>query len=426
MNAFIPCLVMMTTTTALADWSFSGQAGPYINDLGVPSSTVTQSQKVGTVLDLKLNYKFDSPWRFKSDLLIRTDFVARDPEESFQFMPQNFYLQRKMGSFLFKAGYQTIALDGPDIVNPADIVNPKNWIDPTSPITMGSPGLSLSQEVDDWNWEVFYVPRQTTPILPGEHSPWLPRKNRLPIESENTTILIPDNVEYDYMNAKELNNALNHNVTLKVQKKSENLETQLLYYNGLNMSPFLKTQVQGTLLSLNPDVILVDSPVKLQPLHYRQQAVAGTFLVPFESWAIRGGFNWLKPDSGDDLPKETTMMVFGFEKSFETSFGLVTGIVDYIRQERQDENQISFLRSFFEEAVSAGVRVPYGEETSFLAGGMYDLVGSSSLLKFSAQHRLTNSWSMEAGAQFLQGPDDTLIGIYNRHDSYSLKLMFSW
>lgn len=427
MKNYIPYILILASGPLHADWKFGGQTGPYFQDLGIDSTTVTQGQKSGIVSDLKLEYKFESPWKFKSDLMIRTDFIARDNEEFFQLIPRNFYLHRKYGSVHFKFGLQTMAVDGPDIINPADIVHAKNWVDPTAPLTMGSPGLSFSLEKKDWNWELLYVPRQLTNALPGEHSPWLPRKNRLPIESESLTVEVPDNVQYQYLDPIEVGKALDHNVALKVQTKSENFEAQALYFNGVSQSPFLLTKVQGSLLSLNPDVILVDSPVKLQPLYYRHQAFAGTFVVPFESWALRGGINWLRPEGSDKrVPEETTLMVVGLEKSVETSMGLVTGIFDYIRQKRQNENQLSFLRSIFEEAISGGLRVPFGEETTFMGGGIYDLVGHSSLLKFNINHRLTNSWSVDLGAQFLQGPENSLLGIYQKYDSYQLKFLFSW
>lgn len=414
-------------TSASADWKYSGSAGPYLNSLGIPSTTKAPSDKAGITTDFSFEKKFESNYRFKSDIFIRTDFVARDAEEFFQIIPKNLYLQKSMSSINIRFGFQTLAIDGPDVVNPADIIHAKNWIDPTSPVTMSSAGLSFSQEVDDWNWELFYVPKQTAALLPGSHSPWLPRKNRLPIESVDTEIQIPDNVSYQYLDPIELDNALDHNVTLKLQHKSDNLETQFVYYNGLSQSPFLLTKVNGTLISVNPEVIFVDSPVRLQPLYYRHHALAGTFLVPFESWAIRGGLNWLKPQGSDDrIPKETYMAVIGLEKSVETSFGLVTGIVDYVKQEQQNANQISFLRSVLEEAVTFGARIPFGEETQFFTGGIYDLIGKSSLIKLSATHRLSNAWSMEAQTQFLQGPDETLIGLYKKYDSIQLKFLFSW
>lgn len=412
---------------ARGEWKFSGSASSYINSLQIPSTTSAPSDKAGLYSELKLDNKINSAWRFKSDSIIRTDFVARDSVEFFQFIPRNLYFQKRGKSLIFRFGFQTLQIDGPDVVNPADIVHAKNWIDPSSPLTMSSAGLSMSQEIAEWNWELFYVPKQTPAVLPGEQSPWLPRKKRLPIESENTEIRIPDNVHYQYLAATELDNALDHNVTAKIQRKSENLETQFIYYNGLSHSPFLLTKVNGTLISVNPDVILVDSPVRLKPLYYRHQAIAGTFVIPFESWAFRGGMNWLKPQGSDPrIPDETTLLVVGMEKSVETSLGLITVIADYVRQRRQDENQISFLRSIQEEAVTIGTRVPWGEETQFFAGGLYDLIGQSYLFKISANHRLSSSWSVEGGAQMITGTEDTLLGLYERYDSYHLKFSHFW
>lgn len=419
--------IILLSQGVFAQWKSSGSTGPYVNSLQTPDTAGVPADKLGVTFDLKIENKINSQWKFKSDVFLRTDQLARDAVENFQIIPKNFHLQHKRKSLTFKAGFQQMALEGPDIVNPADVVHAKNWIDPTTPITLSSAGLSMSQELDDWNWELFYVPRQTSPVLPGKHSPWLPRSKRLPIESQDTEIRIPDDVKYRYQGARVLNDALDHNLSLKVQKKAESFEGQILYYNGLSQSPFLLTNVSGTLLSVNPEVILVDSPVKLRPLYYRHQVIAGTFLIPMDSWAIRGGFNWMKPEGSSDLvPKETTLAVLGFEKSVETSLGLITGVVDYVRQGRQDDNQISFLRSVFEEAVTVGARIPFGEETQVFTGGMYDLKGQSSVYKIHANRRLSNSWSVEGGAQFLQGPDDTMIGIYNRHDSYQVKLLYSW
>lgn len=423
---FIP-LLLLFHSPAYGEWKQSGSFGAYINALGIESTPSVPKDKSGLVLDFQLENKINSKWRFKSDLFVRTDFLAKDASEQFQFIPKNFYLQHRRGSLEFKFGFQTLALDGPDIINPADIVQAKNWVDPTAPLPMSSAGISLSQELDEWSWELLYIPRQTAAQLPGEHSPWLPRENRLPIESEDTEFKIPNNVSYQYLDPVELNNARDHNVALKLQKKADNFEGQFLYYNGLSQTPFLLTKVSGTLISVNPEVILVDSPVKLQPLYYRQQAVAGTFMIPFESWAIRGGFNWLSPQGNDPrIPKETYLAVLGFEKSFETSYGLVTGVLDFVKQELQDANQISFLRSVFEEAVVFGARIPYGEETQFYTGGVYDLVGKSSLYKFAATHRVSSNFSLEAQAQFLQGPSDTMIGLYQKYDSYQAKLIFHW
>lgn len=418
---------LLASSSVHAQWKFSGSAGPYGNALTLPSSSLTPTTKAGLVTELKLDKKYSSDWRFKSELIFRSDFLAKDSVETFQWVPRNFYLQKKTESLTFRLGYQTLSIDGPDVINPADIVHSKNWIDPTNPITMGSAGLSVSQEIDAWNWEVLYIPYQTAPVLPGAHSPWLPRKNRLPLESENIEFRIPDNTRYQYLDPRQLHSALSHNIAAKIQRKTEKLEVQAVYYEGLSQTPFVLTRVGANLLQTVPTQIYeVNSTVKLLPLYYRQQAVAGTFLIPLDTWAIKGGMNWMKPYNDMRVPAETKTFVGGVEKNVETSLGMVTGIVQYIHQERLNSTQISFLRSFFERAWSAGLRVPWGEETSFLLGGIYDTVGKSSIYKLGATHRLTNSWSVEAAAQYLQGPEKTLVGLYDRYDSYQLKALYYW
>lgn len=420
-------LLLFTSTGARAQWKYSGNVAPYFQKIMIDTTPVSPSEKGGVTGSLNLENKMNSRWRARSEIWIRSDFFARDAAENFQYVPKNVLLQYRGKSLTVRAGLQTLQIDGPDLVNPADVVHSKNWVIPTDPVTQSSAGLSLSHETGDWNWEVFYVPRQTAAVLPGAHSPWLPRKNRLPIESSDTEIQIPDGVEYKYASPRTLNDARDHNVTLKLQRKTDALETQLLYYNGLSHSPYLLTSVTGTLISVNPDIIQVSSPVKLIPLYYRHQVMAGTFNLPLGSWALHGGMNWMKPQGNDNrIPRETTLMVAGLEKSFETGLGLVTGIVDYVRQRRQDANQISFLRSIMEEAVTGGVRIPLGEEAQLFAGGLYDLVGGSSVYKASATRRLSSSLSAELSGQTLQGPSKTLIGLYERYDSYQVKLVWAW
>lgn len=430
MRKFLSTILILIAVPlpAFGEWKYSGNAGPYLNALTFSSSEETPTKKAGLMTEMKLEKKFNSTLRFRTDFLLRNDFLARDSVEQFQWIPKNFYVQKKYQSFVFRAGLQTLSIDGPDIINPADVIHAKNWIDPTAPLTMGSPGLSVAQDFNSWNWEVLYIPVQTTPILPGKHSPWLPRENRLPIESENTEMRIPKDVKYKYLPGEEISNAREHNVAFKLQQKSENIESQFIFYDGLNQSPFITIDAQATLVASSPTtILLLESPVGLRPLHYRQQALAGTFLLPFNSWAIKGGVNWLKPKGNDNrLPTESRSGVLGIEKSFETSFGLITFIGQHIRQENLSKNQISFLRSIFERAWSAGVRVPFGEETTLLAGGIYDEIGRSSLSQASLNRRLSNSWSIEGGAKFIQGPKKTLLGLYDRYDSYQLRALYSW
>lgn len=427
MKSLLVLLLGIFPLVSEARWKFAGNIAPYFQDIMVGTQAKYPSEKSGVSAEFQFEKDVNSHLRVKAQGWIRTDALARDSEETFQYIPKNVYLQSRKKKTTVKLGYQTLAVDGPDLVNPADVVHAKNWVDPTAPVALSSLGASLTQDIGGVSIDLLYVPRQTTLVLPGAHSPWLPRRNRLPIESEDTEIRIPNDVEYQYRTGKEVGDALDHNLTLRLSQRSEFLETQFLFYEGLSHSPFVLTELSGTLVSTSPYVIRVDSPVKLIPLYYRHRVLAGTFNLPFESWAIHGGANWMKPLGNDDrLPRETALFVLGGEKSFETPLGVVTILIDYVRQERQDKEQISFLRSIFDEAMVLGSRIPLGEEAQILAGGILNLRGSGSVVKLGGTRRLGASLSLEADAQFIQGSEESLLGLYGDHDTYQLRLVWAW
>lgn len=425
---FLSVVPALIVTSAHAQWKSSGSISSQAQSFEFPTRRNVPAQKAGLVPELRLDGKFQNDWRIKSELWARTDFVSPDHQEFFQWNAKNLYLQKKTAGLVWRLGYQTLALEGPDLVNPTDVIHSKNYVDPTAPVTLGSAGLSLSQELEHWRWDVFYVPFQTRPVLPGPHSAWLPRSRRLPIESANTEIRVPSDVTYQYRTPEELNSALKHNYSLRVGRKSEKLEFQGVYYNGLAHTPFLVTDSNASIVASSPTTILqVNGTVGLKPIYYRQQVVAGSFTLPFESWAIRGGGNWMGPIGNDSrIPRETSMGVLGLEKSIQTAWGMITAIVEKVYQRRLNQNQISFLRSINQDAWAAGLRIPMGEETTFSVGGIYDQKGGSSVYKSGLSRRLSDSWSAELAAQFIQGPKQTLLGLYDRYDSYQGKLTYAW
>jgi hypothetical protein len=421
-------LLLFFATTVHASAKNSGSAQFYGKQFSFPSTDDYSSTSAGVDLQWKFDWTNKGKWKFRSDLDLKTDFLAKDANEKTQFNPQSFYLDWKPSSLRFRAGYQTIIPEGPDVLNPADVIHSKNWTDPMSASHLGSNGISISQEIEAWQWEAFWIPEQTKPLLPGEHSPWWPREKRLPIESEDSEVLLPAGIRYEIQDPVELNQALKNNFAFRIQRKSESLEAQLLYYQGLSQDPYLNTNLSANLISLSPkQVVLVNSPARLIPLYYRHQVVAGTFVIPFESWSIKGGANWVKP-LGDDfrLPGETSTGVLGIEKNIETRKGLMTVIVQHEVQQRQIKNQMSFLRSLYEDAWSLGLRVPWGEEMQFLGGVIYDSVGKSSILRLGGSRRLSDAWTIEADATWLQGPVDTTLGLYDRYDRYGLGLTYHW
>lgn len=413
---------------AEAAWKSAGSAQLYFRQYSFSQTEDVPNKNGGLNANFKLDWSNRKALKVRSDLDLRTDSFSKDSKEKFQFNPRQFFFEADTASIQWRAGYQTIIPEGPDFLNPADVIHSKSWIDPISPDHLSSLGLSVSQEVDVFHWEVFYIPKQTTAILPGERSPWWPREKRLPIESDDMELQIPDNVQYRVTDSVELNEALRNNFAFRFQVRAESFESQFVYYEGLAQEPYLLADLDATLIATTPQlVLLLNSPVHLRPLYFKQRVLAGTFMIPFESWALRGGANWIKPLSDDSrVPGESGTGVLGVEKSFETRKGLVTLILQHAAQKRQAKNQISFLRSIYENAWSFGFRVPWGDEIQFLGGVIFDTVGKSSVYRVGSSIRLTDSWTSELEANLLDGPEDTLLGLYKNHDRFGIGFTFHW
>jgi len=57
---------------------------------------------------------------------------------------------------------------------------------------------------------------------------------------------------------------------------------------------------------------------------------------------------------------------------------------------------------------------------------IYDTVGKSSVSKLSISRRLTDSFSVHVDGQWLEGPEDTLVGLYTKYDRYGLGISYFW
>ncbi len=421
--------VLLISLASIQGWGqsrFGGSLQGYYRQYAFSSSEESANAAGGFNGNLKFDWKSKPVWRFKSDLEFQTDQVSKDSAEKFRFNPRTLYIENKSASVVFRAGYQTIIPEGPDFLNLADVIHSKDWKDPTSPRSLGSAGLSISQEGSTWQWEAFYIPLQTKPRLPGDQSPWWPRGQRIPIESNDTEFQVPADIKYDVTDGEDINHSLNNNYALRLGGKAASFEGQLIFYEGLAQDPNVVIDSSGTLLALTPKLILLlNSPVTLKPLFFKHRALAGTFVLPLETWSIKGGASLTKPISDDPrVPGEVVSGVLGFEKNFDTSKGLVTFIAQHEAQKRGGKNQISFLKSIYENAWSVGLRIPWGEDLQLLAGVIYDTLGKSSLIRLGTSFRWNDSVSLEIDGQALQGPEETLLGLYNKYDSVSLGLTY--
>ena len=421
MKILVFLFITVFFANALAQFKQSGSIGIQVQSYQYDLGNQFENEFYQFQISSRADYK-SRAFKLKSDFT----FQNQTPDTILQI--KNLYFEVPQGGFKTRWGYQTLQIDGPDFANPAKVMNAENWTDPTNPLTLASLGVSVSLEYVQWQFDFLYIPQQTSTVLPHQKSPWWPRQKRLLIESEDTELKIPDDIQYEIRKNEMIDDADLNNFVFVMKQKSESIETQLVLYDGLSTNPFILTELTASVISLNPtQILLLESPVILKPIGYRHFVTAGTFLIPFDTWSLKGGLQFSKPKNSDErIPDSTQSATLGIEKNWDTSLGVTTHIFQLTHEPTAEKSQLSFLRSIFAKAVCYGVRIPLNDESDVLAAIIYDTIGKSSVHRSQFNFRMSESTSFSLAGQWLSGPKETLLNIYEDYDSYSAQITYHW
>lgn len=341
-------------------------------------------------------------------------------------------VETKRGNVHLQAGSFIKEWEGTDGTNPMDIATMKSYKDPMNSESLGSWGISASgsNSSSSFNWEVFYVPSQTQPRLPGDNSPWLPRSTTLPLAADNEELLIPNNPEYQILSPKELNSAMENNYGGRLQFHGESWDLSLAGFEGASQTPILQPIIQGQLVQISPKTIVqMDNPIQIQTINYRRRTVAAAITSTHDSWVYRLAGKHEQP-LGDSplLPSWTDQVVGGVEKtvtlggqnvifsvlySYETeSSAIQPGIIP---------NPDPFWRSFL-----LGMRYPLRDDLVLFVGGVKSTLNSSFLARLNLHKNLGAHWGLEANLDWNQGPADSLFGVWQDQSRLRLSTVYQF
>jgi hypothetical protein len=414
---------------AWADWEAQGNVRIFNSQSLHLHSTEFSTKSSGLEFNPQLQGKWGSSGRLKVNGRVSVDGAAKDSSERLRIQERNFFLQASKKSFSARLGIQDLTMPGPDILNPMDVIHPKDFKNPLAPVELGSLGLSAGQNFESWNYSVLYIPLQTPPRLPGEKSIWWPRKKRLPLDYEFVDeARIPENVEYRIQGPIEVDRARKDNFAILSSYIGLDFETHFLIYEGLSLDPQLLFNASST-------NFVLESPIELIPFYYRHRVIANSWVIPMGNWSFKASGSLKSPlkskmyVAGRTNPivegSESTGVI-GVEKNIDSKGGFLTIILQKTWEKRESSNQISFLRSVFENAWNFAIRYPLNEQNQILAGLVYDSVGKSSITQLSYTFRISDQWSLDAHLQFLEGKDTTMVGLYRNYDQGALKMTYNF
>jgi hypothetical protein len=369
-------------------------------------------------------WKLSSHISFKFHPFLRATSHPQAYQEGDLFDPREVNLEVSFHSTFVRLGFLTLHWDGTDGLNPMDIASQKDWGDPMDPQTKASFGLQLARGTEHFDWEATYIPIQTPSTLPGDESAWWPRRVELPLRTDTVELRLPDHVDYHLNSRQELNQALHNNAALKVQYRSSYGDVAVGYFEGAAESPVIKPVINAVPVSVSPrQVYLLQSPIVITPVDYRRRTVSGLLSFPLGKWIFRVSSRYDQPLGTDlDLPTWSQQTVAGFERSVDLADQTVTFILQWAWAHHPEDASILSISDLFDKAVLWGMRAPLGESWTALVSGYFSTHDHSSYTQASLTRKLSDEWKAEALVQVLDGPSDSLLGVFHQNNRAALKI----
>jgi hypothetical protein len=421
LQIFFGLLTLGCGVESLAGFEQQGALSLSTKKYNLAPSTKYSNSQTGFELSEKVVWELSKKWQFNADGKVIYDSQEKMAENRSSLVGRSLSLDWSHKSWLIRTGTQIQTQSFTDGLNPFDVIHAKYSRDPTSTQSFGSDGVSLQFDNGSLIGTLFYVPLQRVNLLPSPSSLWWPREKNLPIDSEFVNeAKIPSDVEYVISGGEEIDRARRNSYMFRAQWLNSDFEMAVQYYEGLAHDPKLFFSATST-------NFVLDSPVELIPFYYRHRVVSAGLVLPIKDWTFKWAANQSQPLGNDSrLPEAESQTVFAIEKNQEFKFGLVTWILENSRQYRKAQNQISFLRSIYENAWILGLRIPLYDRHQFFIGGIYDSVGPSSIYRINYKIKITDQMSLELESQQLDGSEGTMLNLYKNHDHHMLKLNWLW
>jgi hypothetical protein len=410
-------IFFLISYSAICSAEFSGRLRGEEQGFFATQGAGTPQDESSLQIELEEHQVFWETWKFKFEPRVRLSSEPRMVDVPVDGDFRDTLIEKKIGSTHIQAGSFIKTWEGTDGLNPMDIATMRNYREPLNAENIGSVGLAASGSfIEDLSWEVLYVPWQTPTRLPGDNSPWWPHHTHLPLEVNNTQLLLPDNgPQYEILHHDVLNRALNDNYGGRLQFHQGAWDVSAAYFEGAAQIPIFQPLVNGNLVESSPRVVVkMANPVGIQPIEYRRRTYAASIVSTQQSWIFRWAGRYDQPIGNDSsLPGWSDQMVGGVEKTFAIHAQTVILLAEFTY-----EDQIAVTQNIlaspdpFRRAILLGMRVPYSDELLFYLSGLMDVQNGSSLARFNVQRKFGDHWIVDGTAEWIHGSADTLLGLW--------------
>lgn len=412
------------------DTQFSGQFSVETQyswaELSEPTRTLDTILHFQPELDLKFNRR--SRMHFKP--LLRSNISTEEKPEQLFLNAQEAYWEIKTHPLRVRLGqniYNWGVLDG---YSPVDVVNGRVMYNPLMTDKRGAPTVDLNYEGDGFQLQLLYVPLQARTILPSTDSRWLPREVIIAnTKTDEGTLVLPNIFKYYYPGYDELDDALANNFGARLSRRWNDFDLALTYFEGSNIVPQVRLQVQADLIPVNPPFLQARSDIGLMPIYYRQRTVGGTLVWAPSDIIIKAESAYSHSISENTLiPAWSWQNGLGLELPWHAGSSSFTSVFQVYYGENRDpiDNLISSSGRLFDRSLIVGTRWSASTETNLLVSFLYDYQLQSYFFHGVFDHKFSEKFKGEISLDVIEGDANTLLGTYDKNDRVCLKLSYLW
>lgn len=389
-----------------------------------PTEVVRAQQRIET--------DFDFSWergRWTATLRPRLEVLGRDEGAGRALLePRETQLSWEPASIRWSAGFFSPVWEGTDGVNPMDIASVRDLRDPLRSSSRASAGVGFLWLPGDWHLEGFWVPRQTSALLPGVDGMWYPRGGELLLASDGIELRLPSETRFRFDENEVWNSALDNNVGFRLQSSFSSFEWGVAAFEGAAQTPliFAKT-LDVTPIELDPrQIFLLRSPVTLSRVDYRRRTGALRLVWSAESWIVRLAGRHDEA-IGDDARKPgwSQLGVAGVEKNFFWDEATFTLLLQGAWSRREQGEAVLSLEDLLDRAVMAGFRWAPSENDQLFFSAFRETKQGGAFASLEYQRRLGDHWSASTGVDVIEGVEGTYLGLLRDRDRAKVSVTWS-
>lgn len=391
-------------------------------DKDVTSSTVSVEPQ------LKMERKINKSISMNFEAWSKATALEKSKEDRFQLEIDELNIAHEKSGRKIKLGYSARNWEGTDFLNPMEILASKNWIDPLNARPRSGLGLFYDDNFSDFEWDFSYIALQKDPLFPGDHSPWWPRGLVLPTESEGLVLLLPQEMNYEILDAEEIDDALKNNVALRIKYHGPGFDLAIGAAEGISSPPLLVPILNVSPIEVSPrEIYQLQNPIQIRPVLYRQRAVAGTLVWTLGETIFRASAQHIQP-LGDDprLPSWSQLGVLGVEHTFYIRSQMLTLLAQYVDSKRPDSAGLSLLTTLYERSYMGGVRWAPSEKWTLLLAHFQETTNWSRFFRADLGWSFKDNWSTNLVWTQFEGRPESVIGTFDQNDFITASLKRSF